>query len=101
MEDPNGDREASRPGIERRPPPQFTTQSSALPPGLTLSASGVLSGTPTAAGRYTFPVATANPAGASSQQVTLNVDGPPAAITQPAAQKVTAGQPVSFTATVT
>jgi len=80
------------------PAPQFATQPSALPPGLTLSASGVLSGTPTAPGRYTFFVATANPAGANNQQVTMNVDAPPAVTTQPAAQKVTAGQPVSFTA---
>lgn len=37
-------------------PYSFGTQASALPPGLTLSTSGVLSGTPTAPGTYSFIV---------------------------------------------
>lgn len=81
------------------PAPQFfTTDPGALPPGVTLSADGTLSGTPTTPGSYTFDVAAANPDGASSQQVTMNVDAPPTVTTQPSAQKVTAGQPVTFTA---
>jgi hypothetical protein len=80
------------------PAPQYATQQSALPPGLTLSASGLLSGTPTTPGSYTFYVATANPAGANNQQVTMNVDAAPQVTTQPAGQTVTAGQPVTFTA---
>jgi hypothetical protein len=80
------------------PAPQYATQPSALPPGLTLSDSGTLSGTPTTPGSYTFDVATANPAGANNQQVTMNIDAAPAVTTQPAAQTVTAGQPVTFTA---
>lgn len=81
------------------PAPQyFTTDPAALPPGVTLSAGGTLSGTPTTPGSYTFDVAAANLAGASSQQVTMNVDATPQVTTQPSAQKVTAGQPVTFTA---
>ncbi|HVL98011.1 MAG TPA: carboxypeptidase regulatory-like domain-containing protein, partial [Egibacteraceae bacterium] len=38
------------------PPPTFTVTAGQLPPGLTLDADGRLSGTPTAAGSYTFTV---------------------------------------------
>jgi len=81
------------------PAPQyFTTDPGALPPGLTLSATGKLSGTPTTPGSYTFDVAVANPAGASGQQITMTIDAAPQVTTQPSAQTVTAGQPVTFTA---
>ncbi len=36
--------------------PKFTTTASTLPPGLTLSTAGDLSGTPSQAGTYTFKV---------------------------------------------
>jgi hypothetical protein len=81
------------------PAPQyFTTDPAALPPGVTLTADGTLSGTPTTPGSYTFDVAAANPGGASSQQFTMTINAPPAVTTQPSAQTVTAGQPVTFTA---
>jgi hypothetical protein len=81
------------------PAPQyFTTDPGALPPGLTLSATGKLSGVPATTGSYTFDVDVANPAGASSQQFTMNIGTAPWVTTQPSAQTVTAGQPVTFTA---
>jgi hypothetical protein len=59
------------------PAPQyFTTDPAALPPGVTLSAGGTLSGTPTTPGSYTFDVDAANPGGASSQQITMNIETP-------------------------
>lgn len=42
------------------PAPTVTTVDAELPPGLTLSESGVLSGTPTKAGTYTFTVTASN-----------------------------------------
>lgn len=42
------------------PPPTYRVVDGALPPGLTLSPSGRLTGTPTVAGTYTFTVAAAN-----------------------------------------
>jgi hypothetical protein len=81
------------------PAPQFfTTDPGALPPGVTLSATGKLSGTPTTVGSYTFDVDVDSPGGASSQQITMNIGTAPQVTTQPAAQTVTAGQPVTFTA---
>lgn len=80
------------------PAPQYATDQSALPPGLTLSAGGLLSGTPTTPGSYPFGVAAYNPAGANNQQVTMNIDAAPQVTTQPSGQTVTSGQPVTFTA---
>jgi hypothetical protein len=53
----------------------FATTAGTLPTGLTLSAAGVLSGTPTAAGSYTFTVTATDTVGASdnhSYTVTIN-----------------------------
>jgi hypothetical protein len=53
----------------------FTAPASSLPTGLTLSGSGVLSGTPTATGTYTFTVTATDTVGASAMQsftVTIN-----------------------------
>lgn len=50
------------------PPPTFSVASGALPPGLSLSADGVLSGTPDTSGRFTFTVGAAN--GVSPSAVT-------------------------------
>ena len=50
------------------PAPIFTLSSGTLPPGLTLSSNGLLSGTPTQAGTYSGTVAASNDIGASATQ---------------------------------
>ncbi|MBQ3345641.1 MAG: putative Ig domain-containing protein, partial [Synergistaceae bacterium] len=54
-----------------------------LPAGTELSSSGVLSGTLTAAGTYTFLVSATNAAGSVSRRFTLIVNNPSIAITAP------------------
>src|SRR5205807_925692 len=55
-------------------PISFSVASGALPPGLALGSGGVLSGTPTKAGSYTFTVSATGPgASPTSKQYTLNV----------------------------
>ncbi len=58
------------------PAPTYSLLAGALPPGLTLSPSGVLSGTPTQQGGYTFTVQASNDAGSTMSLVTFIV-GPP------------------------
>ena len=55
------------------PPYGWFTYNGTLPPGLTLSAGGKLSGTPTAAGDYTFYIEAADGAQADFKQFTLHV----------------------------
>lgn len=57
------------------PAPTFAVASGSLPPGLTLGSSGVLSGTPTTAGKYTFTVSASNGVGMSavSPSITMTV----------------------------
>jgi uncharacterized protein len=63
----------------------FARTSGTLPPGLNLSAAGVLSGTPTTAGTYTFTVtATGFGACTGSRSYTLTVTAACASITLPA-----------------
>ncbi|HNX49733.1 MAG TPA: putative Ig domain-containing protein, partial [Thermoanaerobaculaceae bacterium] len=49
-------------------PYTFTVSSGTLPPGLQLSTTGVLSGTPTAAGTFDFTVEASEPSGCSGRQ---------------------------------
>lgn len=51
----------------------WAVSSGTLPAGLALSTSGILSGTPTAAGSSSFTVTAINAAGAANQNVTLTV----------------------------
>lgn len=52
----------------------FTVNSGNIPPGLTLSSSGVLSGIPTLAGQYTFTVTAVGVDGStSSKAITINI----------------------------
>jgi len=57
-------------------PAPVITQAGTLPPGVTFN-NGVLAGTPTAAGAYTFAVMAANSAGNSLQSFTLVVAASP------------------------
>jgi outer membrane protein assembly factor BamB len=59
------------------PAPTFSVQSGSIPPGLSLSTSGILSGTPTTAGSYTFVVNASNGVGvaATSPSLTITVLG--------------------------
>ncbi len=55
------------------PAPTFTVTSGSLPPGLTLSPAGTLSGTATQLGTFTGTVAANNVAGSASQNFTISV----------------------------
>lgn len=71
-------------------PYDFTVSLGTLPPGLTLSASGLLSGTPVTAGTFNFTVtATAATLCPGSRTYTLIVNGPcPALVVNPASLSV-------------
>jgi hypothetical protein len=84
------------------PAPTFS-ETGALPSGLTLSAAGVLSGTPAAGtgGVYNISITAGNAAGTSAaQSFTLTVDQAPA-ITSVASTTFTTGTADSFTVTAT
>ncbi|HCN28967.1 MAG TPA: hypothetical protein DIT64_09405 [Verrucomicrobiales bacterium] len=60
-------------------PYTWSVLSGALPAGVTLSSAGVLSGTPTAAGTFTFTVQVSDSGGGTdTQQLVLTVNAPPA-----------------------
>lgn len=70
-----------------------------LPPGLTGSAQGVVTGTPTQTGDFASFITGYTSAGAqnSASFVFVIVDEPPKIVTPPAAQAVTVGSPVTLT----
>ncbi|HET7306683.1 MAG TPA: putative Ig domain-containing protein [Gammaproteobacteria bacterium] len=79
----------------------FSVTSGKLPPGLSLSSSGVLSGTPNAAGRYTFTVTAKDKdgfTGARAYDVSV-VQGLAAPVAQPQKVSVAAGKSVTIDAT--
>ena len=55
------------------PPITWSVGSGDLPAGLTLTADGVLSGTPSAAGNYVFTLKAANEFGAGEMEYTMNI----------------------------
>jgi hypothetical protein len=59
-------------------PSPVLSMAGALPPGVTLNSSGVLSGTPTMAGNYNIAIIARNSVGEAVQNFTLTVDSPPA-----------------------
>jgi len=67
-------------GASGSPSPTFSLASGALPDGLALSPAGVLSGTPTATGSYTFALKAANGLApdAVTGDVTVDIDDAPA-----------------------
>lgn len=72
-----------------------------LPPGLTLSPQGVLSGTPTTPGTYSFDV-TVTDADSNTATAELSiVVAPPLTITVSGVPGSVQGQPYSFTLTAT
>lgn len=79
------------------PTPTFT-ESGPLPAGVSLSSSGVLSGTPTQSGSFPITVKAANSAGSATQSFTLVVDGHPA-FTSASSASFTAGTAGSFSIT--
>jgi hypothetical protein len=84
------------------PTPTFSLQSgSTLPPGLSLSSTGVLSGTPTVNGSFSFTVVASNGfLPNATQQVTLVIGKPPTITSAaPPAGQVNSAYSHSFTAT--
>ncbi len=55
----------------------FQISSGSLPPGLGLSSSGYLSGTPTTAGTYSFQVQTSNASDSAYANLSITINGPP------------------------
>jgi|GEM_PF-1033106 len=81
------------------PAPTFSITAGALPAGLTLNpATGVISGTPTASGSYSFTVTATNPTGTDAQPYSIVVDAKPA-ITSDAPTAGVTGSAYSFTVT--
>ena len=72
----------------------------ALPNGLTLSGSGVLSGTPTASGPFTFTVQASDPNfNTGSKSYTLTINPTPLAISPSSLPAATLGTPYNQTVT--
>lgn len=70
-----------------------------LPPGLSFSSSGLLSGTPTTAGSFTFTARVADAVSTDSRALTVIVQGPPV-ITTSAVDDAYMNSPYSFTLAV-
>ncbi|WP_172674222.1 immunoglobulin-like domain-containing protein, partial [Syntrophomonas palmitatica] len=63
-------------------PITWSKESGDLPEGLSLSDGGVISGTPTTAGTYTFTVKAANAAGSDTRELSITINAVPAATLQ-------------------
>ena len=71
------------------------------PPGLALSPTGALAGTPTAAGTFTFTIRASNPYGSADATVTVTIaTAATTTVVTSSANPSTIGGPVQFTATV-
>ncbi|WP_461141634.1 putative Ig domain-containing protein, partial [Spirosoma pomorum] len=85
-------------------PRSFSVDSGSLPDGLTLSTSGVLSGTPTQGGSFTITVRVTDANGCSGVSVSYNLsivdNTPTVAGFEAVSSTVCVGSPVAFTATV-
>lgn len=79
------------------PPPAFSIISGSLPPGLTLSTSGILSGTPTQTGAYTATVDAGNGISPdATQNFTISVQKAPQIISSPLPNPTSAAVGVPF-----
>ena len=67
-----------------------------LPPGLSVNSSGLISGTPTAAGFTAATVSATNSSGTGSTPLSITVNIPPPAITSPTSVTVQIGQVFSY-----
>ncbi|MFM2433888.1 MAG: hypothetical protein RI974_628, partial [Actinomycetota bacterium] len=64
--------------VESFPSPSYTVASGALPTGMLLSSAGVLTGTPTSHGKFTFTISSSSWAGVTeSEVITLEVKSAP------------------------
>jgi uncharacterized repeat protein (TIGR03803 family) len=82
--------------------PSFTTTAGTLPTGLTLSTGGVLSGTPTVLGTYSFTVTATDKTGsAASQNYSVTIFPAATQITLTAPSTAVAGTPFSVTISAT
>ncbi|MEY2881946.1 MAG: hypothetical protein RLZZ15_4326 [Verrucomicrobiota bacterium] len=87
------------------PAPTFAITGGSNPSviGVTLSSSGLLSGTPFSANGspFTFTITAANIIGSATQSFTLTIGVPPTLASQPGSTSVAVGQPASFAVAAT
>ncbi|MFL6140241.1 MAG: ExeM/NucH family extracellular endonuclease [Labedaea sp.] len=82
-------------------PATFAAPAGTLPPGLVLSPSGQLSGTPTAGGAFTFTLSATNPVSSATREFTVTIAKAQSSTTlTSSANPATFRAPISFTATV-
>jgi predicted extracellular nuclease len=82
-------------------PASASVTSGSLPPGLTLSTTGELTGTPTAGGTFAFTIRAANTYGSSEGTFTVRIaPAPTTTVVASSASPSTIGASVQFTATV-
>lgn len=86
-----------------RSPYTWTQVSGTLPPGITLSSTGILSGSPSTTGPFSFSVEVSDSVGSKSvQALSLTVQPPPPTVTTATLPVATTGRPIAsttFTAT--
>jgi hypothetical protein len=73
----------------------------ALPPGLTLSPTGLIQGTPTAMGSYTFIATVTDSTGSASGSFTITITAPPITFNTSSLPTATIGQPYSASISAT
>lgn len=73
----------------------------ALPPGLTLSPTGLIQGTPTAIGSYTFIATVTDSTGSTSGSFTITITAPPITFNTSSLPTATIGQPYSASISAT